>query len=149
MIDGVGVRSLNVLCDDRGRILHMLRRDDSDFRQFGEVYFSVIYPGVIKGWHIHDRMWLNYAVPVGMIKMALYDERAGSPTHGEVMELITGEHAYQLITVPPGVWNGFKGLGSSPAMVANCATEPHDPEEIHRRDPHDQWISYDWATRDR
>ncbi len=149
MIDGVRVRPLRQITDERGAILHMLRSDAPEFEQFGEIYFSVVYPGVIKGWHIHDQMTLNYAVPVGMIKLVLYDDRQGSATHGELMEIVTGERSYQLVTVPPRVWNGFKGVGTDPALVANCATIPHDPEEIHRLDPFDPSIPYDWALKHR
>jgi dTDP-4-dehydrorhamnose 3,5-epimerase len=140
---------LRQITDERGAILHMLRSDAPHFEQFGEIYFSLVYPGVIKGWHIHDRMTLNYAVPFGAIKLVLYDDREDSGTRGELMEITTGERSYQLVTVPARVWNGFKGVGTVPALVANCATIPHDPEEIHRLDPFDSSIPYDWALKHR
>ena len=149
MIDGVRVQPLRRIPDERGTIMHMLRRDDPWFEQFGEIYFSTIYPGVVKGWHVHSRMTLNYAVVAGTIKLGLYDERAGSPTAGEAQEIYMGTGNYVLVTVPPGVWNGFKGVGVEPAIVANCATEPHDPIEISRRDPHDPAIPFDWSLRHR
>jgi dTDP-4-dehydrorhamnose 3,5-epimerase len=149
VIEGVKIQQLRQITDERGVILHMLRVDAPHFEQFGEIYFSMVYPGVIKGWHVHDRMTLNYAVPVGLIKMVLYDDREESPTQGELMEMVTGERNYQLITVPPGVWNGFKGVGTVPALVANCSTIPHDANEIHRKDPLDNDIPYDWALKHR
>lgn len=149
MIHGVRIQPLRRIPDERGAIMHMLRRDDPWFVEFGEVYFSMVYAGVIKGWHIHSRMTLNYAVVTGVIKLALYDDRPESPTRGEVQEVYIGEGNYVLVTVPPGVWNGFKGLGTEPAIVANCATEPHDPAEISRLDPFDPSIPYDWALRHR
>lgn len=147
MIQGVAIHPLRIIPDERGQIMHMLRSDAPHFQQFGEIYFSMVYPGVVKGWHLHKRMTLNYAVPVGMIKLVLYDDREGSPTRGELMELFIGEANYVLVTVPPGVWNGFKGIGVKPALVANCATIPHDPEEIIRMDPFDGPIPYDWSLR--
>lgn len=149
MIEGVHITPLRQITDERGAILHMLRSDAPHFEQFGEIYFSLVYPGVIKGWHIHDRMTLNYAVPVGTIKLVLYDDRQDSGTRGELMEIVTGERSYQLVTVPARVWNGFKGVGAVPALVANCATIPHDPQEIHRLDPFDSSIPYDWALKHR
>jgi dTDP-4-dehydrorhamnose 3,5-epimerase len=125
--------------------MHMLRADEAHFERFGEIYFSMVNPGVVKGWHIHDRMTLNYAVPMGSIKMVLYDDRASSKTKGELMELFVGERNYQLVTVPPGIWNGFKGIGTTPSLVANCATLPHDPAEIRRMDPAKNHIPYDWS----
>ena len=144
-IHDLRVTPLRRIPDERGAIMHMLRRDDPGFTQFGEIYFSLVYPGVIKGWHIHSRMTLNYAVPVGMVKLVCYDDRDDSPTQGALQEIHLGELNYALVTIPPRVWNGFKGEGAVAALVANCASEPHDPDEIDRRDPFSDRIPYDWA----
>ena len=77
MIHGVEIHPLRQIPDERGKIMHMLRADARHFQKFGEIYFSVVYPGVIKGWHLHKRMTLNYAVIKGMIKLVLHDDRAG------------------------------------------------------------------------
>lgn len=147
MIKGVQINSLRQIPDERGKVMHMLRCDNPWFERFGEIYFSVVYPGAVKGWHLHKRMTLNYAVLSGMIKLVLYDDREGSPTRGEVQELFTGEDNYVLVTISPGIWNGFKGIGVKPAIVANCATEPHDLEEIIRMDPFTEKIPYDWGLK--
>jgi len=147
MIDGVSVKSLRRIPDERGFIMHMLRSDDPEFQQFGEIYFSTIYPGAIKAWHLHSEMTLNYAVVVGTIKLVLCDQREGSPTQGEIQELYIGQENYQLVTVPPFVWNGFKGVGDHMTIVANCATHPHDSTEISRMDPFDPSIDYDWDLK--
>ncbi|MBA3655797.1 MAG: dTDP-4-dehydrorhamnose 3,5-epimerase family protein, partial [Gemmatimonadaceae bacterium] len=124
MIDGVVVTPLKQIPDERGAIMHMLRSDAPHFQQFGEIYFSWVFPGAIKAWHLHREMVLNYAVPTGRIKLVLYDDRAESPTKGQLMEIFVGEGKYDLITIPALVWNGFKGVGTKPAMVANCTTIP-------------------------
>jgi dTDP-4-dehydrorhamnose 3,5-epimerase len=147
VIDGVKIFPLRQIQDERGKIMHMLRSTDGHFIEFGEVYFSCIYPGTIKAWHLHKYMTLNYAVPVGHIKLVLYDDRANSPTKGELMEIFTGPDSYQLITIPPLVWNGFKGIGISMSVVANCATLPHDSGEIERLDPFSSLIPYDWGLK--
>lgn len=144
MIEGVQIHPLKQIPDERGKIMHMLREDSPNFEKFGEIYFSVVYPGVIKGWHYHKEMTLNYAVVSGMIKLVLYDDREGSSTHGELMELFIGESNYVLVHVPPKVWNGFKGIGTTQAIVANCATIPHHPDEILRMDPINNHIPYKW-----
>jgi dTDP-4-dehydrorhamnose 3,5-epimerase len=141
------VTPLRRIPDERGAILQMLREDSPGFQRFGEIYFSLVYPGVVKGWHIHRRMTLNYAVPVGMVKLVCYDDREGSPTRGTLQELHVGELNYALVTIPPLIWNGFKGTGTTPALVANCATEPHDPQEIDRLAPSSDRIPYDWELR--
>jgi dTDP-4-dehydrorhamnose 3,5-epimerase len=147
MIDGVVVKPLRRIPDERGFIMHMLRSNDPEFEQFGEIYFSAIYPNAIKAWHIHKEMTLNYAVVVGMIKLVLYDDREGSSTKGELQELFIGQENYQLVKIPPYVWNGFKAVGNEMALVANCATLSHDPDEIERMSPFDPAIPYDWDMK--
>jgi dTDP-4-dehydrorhamnose 3,5-epimerase len=147
LIDGVIVTPLRRIPDERGCIMHMLRADAPHFQGFGEIYFSAVNPGAIKAWHIHKQMTLNYAVVSGTIKLVLYDDRQGSPTRGELMELFIGDQNYCLVTVPPMVWNGFKGCGMAPSLVANCATHPHHPDEIMREDPFTTGIPYDWRLR--
>ena len=147
MIDGVVITPLRQFCDERGKVMKMLSRHDAVFRDFGEIYFSSVYPGAIKAWHIHRRMTLNYAVPHGHIKFVLYDDRDGSPTKGEIQEVFLGPDNYSLVTVPTMVWNGFKGIGRELAVVANCATIAHDPAELDRRDPFDPAIPYDWSIK--
>ncbi len=147
MIKDVLIKPLSQIADERGKVMHMLRADDPHFENFGEIYFSVVYPGVVKGWHIHKEMTLNYAVILGMVKLVLYDPRDNSPTKEEIQELFIGEDNYVLVKVPPGIYNGFKGMGTKPAIVANCATMPHRPDEIERVDPFTSDIPYDWGLK--
>lgn len=152
MIDGVQVIPLARIPDERGTVLHMLKRTDPHFREFGEIYFSTVYPGVVKGWHWHEEMGLNYACVLGRVKLVLFDEREGSPTKGQLMELFLGPDNYHLVVVPPKIWNGFKGMpGEHPySIVANCATQPHVPGQpkSKRLDPYRNHIPYDWARKD-
>jgi dTDP-4-dehydrorhamnose 3,5-epimerase len=147
MVEGVQVTPLLQIPDERGKVMRMLRRTDPAFLEFGEVYFSVVFPGAIKGWHLHRRMTINYAVPFGRIKLVLYDDRPKSATRGTVQEIFLGQDNYCLVTVPPFVWNGFKGYGTTEAIVCNCATIVHDPAEIERLDPFSPAIPYDWSLK--
>jgi dTDP-4-dehydrorhamnose 3,5-epimerase len=149
MIEGVRITPLKQILDERGKIMHMLRCDAEHFTSFGEIYFSCVHPGAIKGWHIHKEMVLNYAVPHGNIKFVLYDDRANSPTRGEVQEIFMGPDNYCLVTVPPMVWNGFKGIGQEMAIVANCTSITHRADEIDRLDPFDPSIPYNWEIKHR
>ena len=148
-IDGVTVVPLKRIPDERGTIYHMLRRTDPHFVSFGEIYFASIYPGVVKGWHRHRITTLNYACIAGRVKLVLYDERPGSPTEKNLMEIFLGPDDYSLVQVPPQVWNGYKGVGGKPALMANCASHPHDPVEMERLDPFVNHIPYDWGLRHR
>ena len=147
LIDGVVITPLRRIPDERGTISHMLSRTDPHFVQFGEIYFSSIYPGVVKAWHLNTRMVLNYACIAGRIKLVLFDDRPQSPTRGALMELFLGADNYSLVTIPKSVWNGFKGMSSPDALLANCASEPHDMGQSARLDPFDNGIPYDWAVR--
>ena len=147
-IDGVIVVPLRRIPDERGTILHMLRRDDPHFIEFGEIYFTSIYRGIVKGWHRHREMTLNYACIAGRVKLVMYDDRTDSPTRGRVMERFLGPDDYSLVVIPPGIWNGMKGMDEL-SLVANCATHPHDPSRTERLDPFSSAIPYDWAVRHR
>jgi dTDP-4-dehydrorhamnose 3,5-epimerase len=131
--------------DERGTIYHMLRRTDEHFTEFGEIYFTSIYRGVVKGWHRHRDMTLNYACIAGRIKLVLYDDREASPTRGALVERFLGPDDYALAVIPPGIWTGMKGMTDT-ALVANCATHPHDPARTERLDPFGGGIPYDWAV---
>jgi len=146
LIPGVAIRPLTVIADERGAVLHMLRADAPHFEQFGEVYFSVVNPGAVKAWRRHRSAVMNLAVPVGDVVVAIYDDRGDSPARGVAMDIPTGQSDYCLITIPAGVWSGFMCIGVEPAIVANCATLPHDPAEIDRRPADDPAIPYRWGA---
>ena len=148
MIDGVVIVPLKRIPDERGSVQHMLKRTDPHFQEFGEIYFSTIYPGVVKGWHLHSRMTINYSCIVGNIKLVCYDERPTSKTKGEVQVIYLGQKSPVLVSVPPGVWNGFMNVDVVESIVANCATIAHDPTEVTRLDPHQNHIPYDWKRKD-
>ena len=147
MIDGVKIVPLRQIVDKRGKIMHMLKATDPHFIAFGEIYFSCAWPGTVKAWHIHQTMTVNNAVMSGRAKLVLYDQREGSPTHGEVQEIFLGEDNYVLVQIPPGIANGYKAYGDKMVILANCATEPHDPEEMLRLDPASPEIPYTWDLK--
>lgn len=146
-IEGVQLIPLSRIPDERGTVLHMLRATDRHFQQFGEIYFSTVYRGAVKGWHRHAEMTLNYACVFGRIKLALYDDRPSSHTRRQVDEIFLGPDNYSLVVIPPGIWNGFKGMTDPYSIVANCATLPHDPTRSERVDPLDNAIPYKWDVR--
>ena len=149
-IAGVIITPKKIIPDDRGKIIHIMKSSDSIFKSFGEVYCSTVYPGIVKGWHKHQKMTLNYIVLKGIIKFVLYDDRPGSDSYNVFQEIYLGEHNHIMVTVPPMVWNGFKGIGIEESMVINFTDIPHDPDEILRLDPHENpIIKYNWAVKDR
>jgi dTDP-4-dehydrorhamnose 3,5-epimerase len=150
MITGVKVKKLRVIPDERGRLMEILRNDDECYAQFGQVYMTTAYPGVVKGWHYHKKQFDNMAVVKGMMKIVLYDGRKDSATFGEVNEFFAGEHNPVLIHIPPYVYHGFKCISPEEAIVVNTPTEVYnykDPDEF-RVDPHSNDIPYDWNRKD-
>jgi dTDP-4-dehydrorhamnose 3,5-epimerase len=143
-IEGVTLLPLRRLEDERGAVLHMLRADAAHFQGFGEIYFSTVHPGAVKAWRRHRRMTLQVAVPVGTVRLVLYDDRPASSTRGLLQELETGERDYRLVIVPPEIWYGFQGIGEATALIANCASHPHDESEVERLDPETDALPYRW-----
>lgn len=148
MIDGVKIIPLRIIPDERGAIMHGVRSDNI-LNDFGEVYFSKINFGAIKGWHVHESLILNYICIYGQIKLVLHDMRNDSPTKGETQEIFMGIDNYCLVHIPPGIANGSKGLWNPYSIVSNVASEPHNPNIKYKRiDPHTGQIKYNWARRD-
>jgi dTDP-4-dehydrorhamnose 3,5-epimerase len=150
MIEGVKVKKLKVIPDERGRLMEMFRCDDEFFVKFGQVYLSTTYPGVVKGWHYHKLQADNVVCVKGMLKLVLYDGRENSATKGKVDEFFLGEHNPLLVQVPKGVYHGWKCISENEAFVINCPTEPYNysqPDE-HRLDPHSSDIPYKWERKD-
>ena len=149
LIHGVKIKPLKQIIDERGKIMLMLRNDEENFKKFGEIYFSCTHPGVVKAWRLHKKMNLNYAIMHGQLKCVLHDDRKKSPTKGMTQEIYMSTENYFLLTVPPLVWNGFKGIGTSTSIVANCSDIPHDPDEIIRIKPNSPKIPYKWDIKNR
>lgn len=144
MIDGVIQTPLKQIKDERGKVMHMLRSTDPHFEAFGEVYFSWINPGIIKAWKMHKEMTMNFAVPCGKIKLVLYDGRVHSKTFGEINEFLMSDEDYYLLTIPNELWYGFSCESNESAMIVNCATIPHTPQESVLKDIEDSSIPYLW-----
>jgi len=150
LIKDVRIKQLKVIPDERGRLMEMLRSDDDLFIQFGQLYMTTAYPGVVKGWHYHKKQIDNFVIVKGMVKVVLYDAREDSPTVGMVNEFFMGEHNPILLQIPNYVYHGFKCVGESEGIIINCPTEKYDyqgPDEF-RVHPHDNDIPYDWSRKD-
>lgn len=148
VIEGVMITPLRQIADERGKVMHMLRVDDEHYTQFGEIYFSCIYPGIVKAWKLHKKMTMNCVVPQGQVKFVLYDDRKDSHSRGEIQEFLMGPDHYFLLTVPPMIWTGFQCLGGQSAILANCASLPHTSNEYECRDMRDPSIPYEWKFQD-
>lgn len=146
MIDGVETKKLRVIPDERGWLMEILRNDDEIYNQFGQVYITTAYPEVVKAWHMHKKQTDNFTCIHGMMKVALYDARTDSPTYQELNEFFIGEKNPMLISVPPFVYHGFKGIGTDTAYFISVPTLPYnyiEPDEYRLPADTDE-IPYDW-----
>ncbi len=149
MIDGVKIKPLKMIPDERGRLFEILRTDDAIFRKFGQAYLTTAYSGVVKAWHYHKIQYDNFCALAGMFKLALYDDRSDSATRGKLQEVFLGVHNPLVVQIPPGVWHGFKAISEHEAMMLNLPTEMYDhktPDE-YRRPWNDPAIPYDWERK--
>ena len=148
-IQGVSITELTQISDERGSILHVLRADDPGFLGFGECYFSEVLTGAVKAWKCHNLQTQEVAVPVGRIRMVIYDDREDAETKGQLQLLEMGRpDAYYRLQIPPGLWYGFQCISNGPALLVNCADLPHDPEEAKQRPMNDPGIPYQWMVEE-
>jgi len=141
-IEGVLLTPLRLIKGESGEVMHALKRYEESFHGFGEAYFSTVHLQAVKGWKKHRGMILNVIVPLGVIKFVLYDDRPGSNSYHTIQEIILSLENYQRLTVPPGIWMAFQGLGENNILL-NIANIPHDPLEADNLPIHNELIPYE------
>lgn len=146
MIKDVKIKKLKLLADKRGRLMEILRADDEIFRNFGQVYMTTAFPGVVKAWHYHKLQDDHFTCVNGTMRLALYDSREDSPTKAEVQDFIINLDNPVLVKIPAGVYHGFKCISDNEAIVINVPTRPynHDEPDEYRVDAFENEIPYDW-----
>jgi len=145
-IEGVWVKDLRFIPDERGRLIEILRSDEEGFVGFGQVYMTTTYPGVVKAWHLHKVQDDNFCCLKGTVKLVMYDARDESPTKGTINELFIGDHNPKLVRVPPGVYHGWKCVSEDEAIILNVPTEPynHEAPDEYRAAWNTPDIPYSW-----
>lgn len=134
MIDGVTLHEEKQITIPNGNIFHAIKSNSEGFCGFGEAYFSQIEQGAIKGWKRHNRYTLNIVVPVGAIRFVIYDDREGSQTYGQFDDIVISvKDNYKRLTVAPGLWMAFQGIGESISMLMDVIPEIHAEDEADRK----------------
>ncbi len=149
MIDGVVTKRLRLIPDERGYLMEILRDDDELFTQFGQVYVTACYPGIVKAWHCHQHQVDMICCVQGTARLGLYDDREDSPTCGETNSFILGILNPLIVRVPAGVWHGFTPVAAETILMLNVPSEHYDydePDEL-RRDPFDPEIGFQWHSQ--
>ena len=148
LIEGVTVKKLNIIPDERGYLMEMLRRDWPEFMNFGQAYITAAYPGIIKAWHYHKLQWDHFVCVSGMARVVLYDPRKNSSTQGKVNVFHIGQINPILLKIPPEVYHGFTAEGKDTALIINLPTEVYnyqEPDE-YRLPYDDPAIPYSWEV---
>lgn len=147
MIEGVEIKQLVTHPDERGFFREIARSTEDVVREgWQQISHSLMHHGVAKAWHVHKAHIDWWYVPVGDLKVALYDTRDGSATKGELQELFLGEHyEAQLVKIPPGVAHGCRVIGGT-AHLIYLTSETYDPDDEGRLDHDDPSIGYDWTA---
>ncbi len=147
MIKGIEFKQLVTYTDERGYFREVIRKSDDFFQEgFAQWSHSMMHAGVAKAWHIHRRQIDWWYVASGILKVALYDRRADSPTHRETMEFLMGDgQTSQVLKVPPGVAHGCKAV-SGPVHLFYVTSELYDPTDEGRIAHDDASIGYDWVS---
>ncbi len=134
MIDGLLLTPLQVVSNPKGDIYHAMKASSPGYQGFGEAYFSTVARGLTKGWKRHNRNTLNLIVPVGEIRFIVYDDRPESVTCSQFTDVCLGLSSnYARLTVPPGLWMAFQGVGEF-NLLLNIIDHEHDPTEADNKD---------------
>lgn len=134
MIEGLLQTPLQVVSNPKGDIYHAMKGSAPGCQGFGEAYFSTVARGLTKGWKRHNRNTLNLVVPVGEIRFMVFDDRPGSATCGQFADVCLGLSTnYARLTVPPGLWMAFQGVGDF-NLLLNIIDREHDPAESDNKD---------------
>lgn len=134
---GVQFKKLKIHLDERGYLFEGLRKDDAIFGgKFGQTLISVVYPGVVKGWHMHKKQTDYTICAKGNIMYGICDGK-------KAKTFIIGEKNPVMIKVSPGIWHGYMALGRE-AILVHVMDTTFDPEDTERKDPKsfgNIWIS--------
>lgn len=142
MIKGVSVTPLKIIHYHQGDIYHAMKSSEDSFKKFGEAYFSTVRKDCIKGWRKHHEMILNLVVPVGSIRFVIFDDREGSETRGRFFDITLSKDNYCRLTVAPGLWMAFQGIGDTVNLLLNIASIEHNSEEVTKASLEE--IKYEW-----
>jgi dTDP-4-dehydrorhamnose 3,5-epimerase len=145
MITGVVFKDLVTHSDERGFFREIIRVTDNFFGEgFGQWSHSLMYPGIVKAWHIHRKQVDWWYVAGGVLKVALYDTRPESSSYKETMEFLMGDNLpAKVFCIPPGVAHGCKCV-NGPVNLFYVTSNVYDSEDEGRIPYDDPSIGYDW-----
>ena len=143
MIEGVKIKELKVIPDDRGRLMEIFRVSEMGVEP-KQIYMTTAFEGIVKDkdkFHMHKNQTDNMCCIKGEIKLVLVDVRENSNTKGEINEFEIGEEKFSIITIPKQVLHAFKSLKGE-AFIINCIDHEYNrvkPDEFRVDNKY-----YDW-----
>ena len=143
---GVTYTPLRRIAVPKGDVLHAVKAGDETYAGFGEAYFTMIDQGAVKGWKRHTRMVMNLVAPMGAVRFVVHDpdQPQGAPERFRSFVLSPDSpERYGRLTVQPGLWMAFQGVGAGPNLILNFASIAHDPQEADNAAL--EAFGWDWA----
>ena len=142
ILDGVEIIPLKIIKNVSGDVMHGLKSSDSQFKGFGEAYFSKIMKDEIKGCKAHKKMTMNLIVPFGEVKFVMYDDRDNSSTKNRYYVCTLSPNNYNRLTIPSNIWLAFQGINYPESIILNLANILHNDSEVSKKDL--RKIKYNW-----
>ncbi len=134
MLDGIKVKPIKRMVDERGFFCEVMRTDWTELfgdDKIAQVNHSFTYPDIIRAWHRHLRGQVDYFLALkGTIKICAFDDKSA-----ELAEVVSSGSDLQVVRIPGHYWHGFKAVGTEPAMLVYFTTNLYnaaDPDEERR-----------------
>ena len=136
-IDGVFLKELKSLIDDRGDVIELwstawLDYENGNVIDTKHVYQSATDPGVVKCWHLHEIHTDQFTVTRGKLQVCLVDLREDSPTYLQANSVIMGTGIPRFLKIPKGIMHGWKALGQRECLVVNFQSHPFDKNDEYK-----------------
>jgi dTDP-4-dehydrorhamnose 3,5-epimerase len=129
-IDGLRYRLTRPVPHEDGHVIEIARDDWDLFTDpIRQVHMTTTLPGRVRAWGLHRRSSDRLFVASGLVHVACWDGREGSPTFGRLNEFTLSDRNPGLIVVPPSVYHGWKNIGTSEAIVINMPTHRYAYDE--------------------
>ena len=119
----IRINKLRVKKDKRGWLVEILHESNLDKREFGQIFVTIAYPGIVKGGHYHKRKKEWFYVVTGEGELIVVDNKTG-----EEKKILMGENNMVAVEIPPNVTHWIKNIGEEIMHLLVYADEEFNPQ---------------------
>ncbi|MDC0425431.1 WxcM-like domain-containing protein [Pelagibacteraceae bacterium] len=130
----IKIKKLEVVFNRKGSILKIL--DYKKIKNIKEIYCSSLKFNKIKAWKLHKKMTCNLVVLFGKIQLVVYSN------NGKFSKFTITGKSNLMISIPPDVWFGMKGLSKIDSVVMNLSSLMHKKNEMINKKK--SFLKYKW-----